>query len=71
MDEYRYSRLWNLESLLYLQHTYKLLYILYSMIKLIEELHGIENADILGLVKTNKLRIDMFHLTFDKQLAFS
>ena len=41
------------------------------MIKLIEELHGIENADILGLFKTNKLRIDIFHLTFDKHLAFS
>ncbi len=60
-----------IRKLLYLQHTYKLLYILYSMIKLIEELHGIKNADILDLFKKNKLRIDIFHLTFDKHLVFS
>ena len=41
------------------------------MIKLIEELHDTKNADISALFKTNKLRIDAFHLTFDKHLAFS
>ena len=71
LDEYRYFLLCRLESLLYLQHKYKLLYILDSMIKLIEELDDIKNADILALFKTNKSRIDIFHLTFDKHLAFS
>ena len=41
------------------------------MIKLIEEPHDIENADMLGLFKKNELRIDIFHLTFDKHLALS
>lgn len=39
------------------------------MIKLID-LHGIRNADISDLFKTNKLRIDTFHLTFYKHIGF-
>jgi hypothetical protein len=60
-----------LEGLPYLQHKYKLLNILYSVIKLLKELHGTQNAGISGLFKMNNLRIDLFLLAFDKQLAFS
>ena len=40
------------------------------MTKLIEGLHGAENADTASLFKTFILRIDMFHLKFDKHLVF-
>ncbi len=40
------------------------------MVKLIEEPYDIKKA-ILTMITTNKLRIDMFYLTFDKNLASS
>ena len=40
------------------------------MVKLIEELYDIKK-DILTIITANKLRIDMFYLMFDKNLAFS
>lgn len=40
------------------------------MVKLIEELYDIKK-DILTMITTNKLRIDTFYLTFNKNLASS
>lgn len=40
------------------------------MVKQIEELYDIKK-DILTIITTNKLRIDIFYLAFDKNLASS